>query len=104
MNYQIDVNLIHLVAQLLHDFHVKRFEPVTVGVYEVEAAVNTIIDNVLSVETTLIPKIPENNSNKLIWLKWVREKTAICHMWRMALFPNSSKIGCFKSKLVKCSI
>ena len=68
---QVTVNLFHLVAQLFHDFHVKRLEPVTVGVDEVEAAVNTIIHDVLSVETTLVPKIPKNKSksNKMKWVQ-----------------------------------
>jgi len=73
-----DVNLFYLVAQLLHDLHVKRFEAVSVGINEVEAAVNTIINNVLSVETTLIPKIPESIIRKIL-SGWITSEKAEFH-------------------------
>ena len=52
---------LYLVAQLFHDFNVKWFKPVSVGVDEVEAAVDSVVDDVLAVETALVAKVPEKD-------------------------------------------
>ena len=46
-----------LGAQLFHHFHVEGLEAVAVGVDEVEAAVDTVVHNVLTVQSGLVAQV-----------------------------------------------
>ena len=48
---------INLVAELPEDLDVERLEPVPVGVDEVEAAVDTVVHNVLTVQSGLVAQV-----------------------------------------------
>ena len=55
----------YLVAQLFHDLDVERLETVTVWIYEVEAAMDAVVHNVLPVETAFVTEIPEITITRL---------------------------------------
>ena len=48
----------NLVAELPEDLDVERLEPVSVGVDEVEAAMDAVVHDVLAVQAALVAEVP----------------------------------------------